>query len=272
MRYYAIIPGLMALIILTACSELFGALRIFGSSTMFPIVQSAASTFEKDTGIKIELEGGGSEKGIRALLDGDADVSMVSREVVDTDSMEIRFHTIGYDGIALVVNKSIPLEEITDQQVVDIYSGRMSNWLSLTGLDRPISIISKHEGHGTKTMFDAYFDLSDRIAPNAFLFHSNNESVAMVSSDPNAVGYVSFGSAEHAVSLGLEMKILKLNGIAATSENVSSGNYPLCRPLNLVVMENPSPEASRFIDFMRSHAGQRFVKLHHFVVLTGVKP
>lgn len=272
MRYHVTIITLIFLFMLANCSELLGALHICGSSTMFPIVQSAAPTFEKHTGIKIELQGGGSEKGIRSLLAGDADICMVSRGMLDSDSDEVRFHTIGYDGIALIGNNSIPIDEISGQQVIDIYSGKISNWSQLAGIDSPISIISKHEGHGTKTMFDAFFNLEGRISSRAFMFHSNNESIAMVSSDPNAIGYVSIGSAEHAVKLGLGLKILKLNGIAATTKNVSLKKYPLCRPLNLVINKDPTPEISRFVDFMESSAGQQIVRLHHFVILTGVKP
>jgi phosphate transport system substrate-binding protein len=239
---------------------------------MFPIVQSAAPTFEKHTGIKIELKGGGSEKGIRSLLAADADICMVSREMLDSDSKEVSFHTIGYDGIALITNKSIPIDEISERQVIDIYCGKIINWVHLTGTDNPISVISKHEGHGTKTMFDAFFSLESRITDKAFLFHSNNESIAMVSSDPNAIGYVSIGSAEHAVALGLGLKILKFNGVAATSENVSLKKYPLCRPLNLVIKKDSSNDIYRFVEFMESLPGQQFVRLNHFVVLTGVNP
>lgn len=121
-------------------------------------------------------------------------------------------------------------------------------------------------------MFDMFFNLAGRISPDAVLFNSNNESLAMVSSDPNAIGYVSIGSAEHGVALKLRLKIFKLNGIEATSENVASGIYPLRRTLNLVTFGEPGPEVAAFVSFMQGPAGQQFVAQHHFVPLSGVMP
>jgi phosphate transport system substrate-binding protein len=273
MRYYV-------LVIILVCSWIAGTIRpsayaeirVTGSSTIFPIIQSAAEPFETLTGIHIVLQGGGSETGIAALEADRAEVSMVSRDLMPSDAEGLIAHTIGYDGIALIVNRAIPATHITTSMVIDIYTGKTISWHPITGKNHPITVISKHEGHGTKTMFEMFFNLTDRITPNAFLFHSNNEVITMVASDPNAIGYVSIGSAEHAIELKLRLKILKLNGIEATSDNVVSGIYPLRRALNLVTLGEPGAEAARFIQFMQDFAGQKYVRQHHFIMLSGVMP
>ena len=254
------------------CAAAFGDIRIHGSSTIFPIVQSAAEPFKKKTGISIELKGGGSENGIKAVLENRADICMVSRELLPSDPRELTSFNIGYDGIALIVNRAVPVDEITTQQVVDIYSGKIIDWRPISGKSQPVTIISKYDGHGTKTIFDMFFGLEGKITPNTVLFHSNDVSIAMVSSDPNAIGYVSVGSAEHALELGLQLKILKLNGVIASSENVTSGKYPLRRAINLVTLGEPGPEAEQFIRFIQSSAGQQYVRMHHFVPISGGVP
>jgi phosphate transport system substrate-binding protein len=273
MQFYAyVIILLCALTVRIAGSVAFADIRITGSSTIFPIIQSAAIPFQERTGIRIELQGGGSEKGIAALKTKQAEVIMVSRDLLSSDADGLRTHTIGYDGIALIANQAVSTDHVTTRQVIDIFTGKIANWSEITGKNQPISIISKHEGHATKTMFDLFFNLAGRITPEAFLFNSNNESIAMVSSDPNAIAYVSIGAAEHAINLKLRLKILKLNGIAATSENVASGIYPLRRALHLVTLGEPGPEAAGFILFMQGPDGQQYVKQHHFIMLSGVMP
>ncbi len=254
------------------CPNASGEIRIHGSSTIFPIVQSAVEPFKKESGISIDLKGGGSENGIMAVLDDRADICMVSRGLLPSDPKGLTSFIIGYDGIALIVNRSVSIDEITTQQVVDIYSGKNSDWHSISGKNQPITIISKYDGHGTKTVFDMFFGLEGKITPSAFLFHSNDVSIAMVSSDPNAISYVSIGSAEHAIEIGLQLKILKLDNVIASSKNVASGKYPLRRAINLVTFGKPGIEADRFIRFMESPAGQQYVRMHHFVPISGRLP
>lgn len=240
-------------------------LRVVGSSTIFPIIKDAQKEFESTSGIRLDLRGGGSEIGIDAVLSGDADVAMVSRDLMPNDDRQLKSFPIAHDGIALIVNTAIPISTINTEDVIDIFSGNSTNWQMLGGDDREICVIAKRKGHGTKTLFDKHFGLAKKISPKAFLFDSNNESVAMVASDPAAIGYVSIGAAEYAIKLGLPLKLLRLNGVAATSKSIASGTYPLKRTLNLVTTGSPSSEAMTFVRFLQGGQGQRFVVKQHFV-------
>jgi phosphate transport system substrate-binding protein len=242
-------------------------LKITGSSTIYPIVKDAKIFFERQTGQMIDLRGGGSEVGIGAIVSGAADLAMVSRDLLPGDDPRLQNFPIAYDGIALIVHASNNIAAITKPQVVSIYTGKIDNWNQLGGDDRPITVIAKRQGHGTKTRFDNYFGLADRVIKNAFLFDSNNESIAMVGSDPAAIGYVSIGSAEYAINLNIRIKLLDLDGGAATSEGIASGRYPLRRTLNLVTLDAPKPEAMKFIQYMQHVQGQEFVRKKNFVPL-----
>lgn len=266
MKFFVVFCGF----IIFANTQATAELRIVGSSTIFPIIKDAEKDFEQISGIRIQLRGGGSEVGIDAVLAGEAHMAMVSRDLMPGDNQRLTNFPVAYDGIALIVNGAIPISTITKDKTIAIFSGDITNWRLLGGDDREICVIAKRKGHGTKTLFDKYFGLSKKISPKAFLFDSNNESVAMVASDPTAIGYVSIGAAEYAINLGLPLKLLRLNGAEATSKGVASGAYPLKRTLNLVTIAPPSSEAMTFIRFIQSSRGQQFVVKQHFVPLAEV--
>lgn len=114
MRFRVVVICLVfALIAGATCSVAFADFRVTGSSTIFPIVQSAAIPFQEKTGIHIELKGGGSENGIAALKDNRAEVTMVSRDLQSSDPNGLQAYVIGYDGIALIANQAVSADRIT---------------------------------------------------------------------------------------------------------------------------------------------------------------
>lgn len=241
-------------------------IQVVGASTILPIVKDAGKAFYQMTGIRVVVKGGGSGVGIRAALERSADIGMVSRFLTPEELKKLQAHLIGYDGIAVILNESIPLNEIARQHVVDIYSGAITNWKVLGGKDVKITVISKEEGRSTRGLFDHFFSIAN-VVPTAQFVGSNTEAIILVAGDPTAIGYVSIGSAEHAVQLGLKLKILPLDSVAATSENVAKKQYPLHRPLNLVTLGKPGEDARHFIQFLRGEKGQAFVKKNNYVTL-----
>lgn len=241
-------------------------IRVVGSSTILPIVKDAGKAFFRMTGIRVVTKGGGSSVGVKAALERTADVGMVSRALTSEEANNLQVHLIGHDGIAVILNTAIPFEEIAKQQVVNIFSGAITNWKTLGGKDMEITVIAKRAGRSTRWLFDHFFSL-EKVVPTAQLIGSNTEAIILVAGDPTAIGYVSIGSAEHAVQLGLHLKLLPLDGIAATTENVATEKYPLRRPLNLVTLGKPAKDARRFIEFLRNEQGQEFVQKNHFVTI-----
>jgi phosphate transport system substrate-binding protein len=251
---------------LAAPRHIWADIKVVGSSTILPIVRDAGKAFYGLTGIRVVAKGGGSRAGIRAALEGTTDIGMVSRSLTSEEAEKLRAHLIGHDGIAVILNSTIPLNKISRQQVVDIYSGAIMNWKALGGKDMEITVIAKKDGRSTSWLFDRFFAL-EKIVSTAHFIGSNVEAIILVAGDPTAVGYVSIGSAEHAVDLGLKLKLLAMDGVEATSKNVASKKYPLLRPLNLTTLGKPGEDARRFIEFLRSNEGQGLVEKNHFVMI-----
>jgi phosphate transport system substrate-binding protein len=246
------------------CTPLWADITIAGSSTIHPIIKKASAIFYQQTRIKVHSLGGGSNIGIQKAKLGTADIGMVSRALNPSEEKLLTAHTIGTDGIALIVNTANTITDLSYAQVVEVFSGQITTWKSLSDRNKPIILIAKKQGRSTKKLFDKFFHLKDKIPSSARLIGSNAEAIMFVASDPYAVGYVSIGTAELANSQGIFIKPLALNGIKATITNVANGRYPLSRPLNLVTRGNPDTEASKFIKFLLSLEGQAILKSEGF--------
>ncbi len=262
---YKILIAVTAVLILASAAFAGEAINVTGSSTIRPIVKKAAKVFKKETGIKVKVKGGGSSVGVKSAEDGLADIGMASRKLKNSEPKDLTTHLIGMDGIAIVVNADNPLNAITKQDVIKIYTGAVTNWKELGGPDMKISIEAKAEGRSTKELFEKYFDLKGKVISSAHIIGSNTEGIAYVSGTPSAIGYVSLGTAEAAAKKGVAVKLLDLDGIKATSVNVANGSYPLRRELNLITRGEANGNAQKFIDFVLSPQGQAIVAKLEFV-------
>ena len=242
------------------------SINIVGSSTIQPIVTQAGQVFSEKTGIPILVSGGGSGLGAKSAIDGSADIGACSRDLKQAElDAGLVNHTIGLDGIAIIVNGENPLDSVTTEQVVDIFTGEIPNWISLNQIDDEIIVISKEEGRSTGELFEKFFDIVGQAPEKAFLIGSNIEDIAFIAGDPYAIGYVSVGSAEFAAKQGVNIKMLKLDGITASIDNVRNKSYPLRRVLNLATMGEPDTTTQKFIDFILSDEGQAIVETNNFI-------
>lgn len=236
-----------------------------GSSTIRPIVKKAAKAFKKETGIKVKVKGGGSSVGVKSAEDGSADIGMASRKLKSSEPKDLTAHLIGMDGIAVVVNADNKINAITKQDVINIYTGAVTNWKELGGSDLAIALETKSEGRSTKELFEKHFGLKGKVISSAHEIGSNTEAIAYVSGTPAAIGYVSVGTAEAAARKGVSVKLLDLDGVKATSVNVANKSYPLRRELNLITKGEATGNAQKFINFVLSPDGQEIVANLEFV-------
>lgn len=242
------------------------SLDIAGSSTVQPIVSEAGKIFGERSGTIVTVRGGGSSYGAERAIDGSVDIGTCSRDLKqkEIDAGLLHF-TIGLDGIAIIVNGENPIGGLRADQVVQIFTGEITNWISLNGVDDEIIVVSKEAGRSTGELFESFFDITGLVPSNAFLIGSNIEDIAFISGDPYAIGYVSIGSAELAIKQGVNIKLLDLDGISASIDNVRNESYPLRRVLNLVTLGNPNAVAQDFIDFVLNDEGQQIVDANNFI-------
>jgi len=242
-------------------------LVLTGSSTVAPLMVEIGKRFERgNPGVRVDVQSGGSSRGIADTRSGLADIGMVSR-ALKPDEQDLKSFTIALDGITLIVHRDNPVQTLTDPQIVDIYTGKITHWGALGGADRPITVVNKAEGRSTLELFLHHFRLKSGDIKAQVVIGENQQGIKTVAGNASAIGYVSIGTAEYEAAQGTPIKLLPIAGIDASVENVRNGRFPLARPLNLVTKMEPEGLARQFIDFSRSESVHDLVQAQYFVPL-----
>lgn len=242
-----------------------GKLVLTGSSTVAPLVSEMAKRYEADhPGVRIDVQSGGSSRGIADARQGVADIGMVSRTLKENEN-DLQAFSIAKDGVSVILHKENPISALSDQQVVDIYTKQVTNWKAVGGKDAPITVVNKAEGRSTLELFAQYFKLEPKAIKADVVIGDNEQGIKTVAGNPNAIGYVSIGSAEYDATHGSPIKLLPIKGNAASIANVANEKFPISRPLNLVTKTTPTGLQKDFIDFARSPQVQDIVKQQYFV-------
>jgi phosphate transport system substrate-binding protein len=245
--------------------RLEGRLTLTGSSTVAPLVTEIAKRFEQlNPGVRIDVQTGGSGKGIADARMGVADIGMASR-ALKSDESDLISHQIAADGVGLIVHQSNPISELTADQVIAIYQDRVNNWKEVGGKDQEITVVHKAEGRATLEVFLQHFGIENPTVKADVIVGENEHGVKTVGGAEGSVGYVSIGTAEADIEAGVPIRLLPLGGIEASTANVASGDFPMSRPLNLITTHSPSPLASEFIRFCQSSEVHDLVKSQYFV-------
>ena len=250
-RASALVLALSFCLMTTACGRRQGAgIVVAGSTSVQPYVELLAETYVKaHPESEVDVQGGGSSAGITAVESGTADIGMSSRGLKGAE-MELYAIEIAKDGLAIIVHPGNPVQDLTLEQVRDIYTMGICDWSELGGSQARVHVIAREEGSGTRTAFEDLVMRGERITPRAIIQDSNGAVRQLVSGDPNAIGFISLGLADHSV------KALRLEGVAPTRENVQNESYSLHRPFLFVMSGEPEGLAKAFIDFIFSPEGQ----------------
>lgn len=242
-------------------------IQVSGSTTVLPVMQKISESFMKThPGVTVELSGGGSGNGIKALVDGLTMVAMSSRQIKSGEaklaqSKNVQPHEIAVavDAIVPVVNPENPVKNVSVEQLREIFKGKIENWKELGGEDKKIVLVSRDTSSGTYETWESLVMKKQRITPRALLQASNGAVVQVISKNPNAIGYVGIGY------LGSKIKALQIDGVDATTETVLTKKWPLSRELYLYTNGTPSGETKKLIDYSLGSEGQRLVKEAGFI-------
>lgn len=240
-------------------------LVLTGSSTVAPLAAEIGKRFESlYPNVRIDVQTGGSSRGVNDARSGLAEIGMASRPL-KADEADLQSFTIALDGICVILNSANPLTALDKQQIVDIFSGKVTNWKEIGGNDAPITVVNKAEGRSTLELFLHYFALNNTDIKAQVVIGDNQQGIKTVAGNPNAIGYVSVGAAEYEAGHAAAIKLLPLDGVEATVENVRNGGFPLSRPLNLVTKTGPGGIAKTFIDFASSAEVNDLIEAQYFV-------
>lgn len=244
-----------------------GKLVITGSSTMAPLVAEIGKRFERlHPGTRIDVQTGGSSRGIADTVNGLADIGMVSRALKPQEHA-LHGATIAHDGITMILHQDNPVLDLSNEHIKAIYSGAITNWKAVGGLDAPITVVNKAEGRSTLELFLQYFQLSNRAIRAHVIIGDNEQGIKTIAGNPHAIGYVSVGTAQYDATHEVPIRLLPLQHIPATLETLHNGTFPLSRPLTLVSKIPPTGLAQTFIDFSRSSAVHDLILKQYFVPL-----
>ena len=240
-------------------------LVLTGSSTVAPLAAEIGKRFESlHSNVRVDVQTGGSSRGVSDARAGLADIGMVSRALKDDEKDLLNF-TVALDGISVILHKTNPVESLNKQQIIDIYTGKIVNWKDVGGNDAQITVVNKAEGRSTLELFLHYFGLKNTDVKPHVVIGDNQQGIKTVVGNPDAIAYVSVGTAEHEASQGAAIKLLPLEGIAASVENVRNRSFPLSRPLNLVTRAAPAGLAKTFIEFASSPQVNDLIEAQYFV-------
>jgi len=239
--------------------EAEGQISVAGSTTVQPLAEKLAEAFASvKPGVQIDVQGGGSSVGVKSAGQGQTDIGAASREVKESELEEypdLQVFTIARDGIAVAVHPGVAVDGLTKDEVRDIFAGEIVNWSEVGGPDKPIVVVSREEGSGTRAAFEEMVMGKDGpvIADTAILQPSNGALRTTVSTTPDSIGFLSFGY------LDSSTKALAVDGVLPTPENASNGTYPIVRPLNMMTNGEPGDLAKAWLDFIFSAEGQAIV-------------
>lgn len=243
-------------------------LVLTGSSTVAPLASEIGKRFEKEhPGIRVDVQTGGSSRGIADARRGLADIGMVSRALKD-DEKDLFAFTIAQDGISMILHADNPLERLSRSDVIKIYTGRITNWKALGGKDAPITVVNKAEGRSTLELFTAFLKISNRDIQADVVIGDNAQGIKTVAGNANAIGYVSVGAAEYDAATGVPIKLLPISEAVTAIKTTHQESFLLTRPLNLVTTAPPEGIVAAFIDFSRSSRIIPIIEEQHFVPVT----
>lgn len=228
---------------------------IVGSTSVQPLAEKLAENYMKShEGVRIYVQGGGSGMGIRSTDQNLADIGMSSKELSPEEKNNITEVPIGKEGIVIAVSNQNNISKLSIEQIRDIFNGKLTNWKELGGKPGEINVITREEGSGTRSAFESIV-MDDTKIKNSAVVQSSTESVKQsVTSDPNAIGFVSFAH------MSDDVKAISVNGTSPSEETISNGNYPLQRPFLFLIKGTPTGEVKNFIEWVKSPAGIEIIK------------
>ena len=232
-----------------AAVKLSGTVATDGSTSMEKVIGALGEAFMEanpDTTFTYNPTGSGS--GIQAVQEGRCDIGLSSRALKDAEKEAGLTETVlAYDGIAMIVNPANPVEDLSLEQIADIYTGKITNWSEVGGNDSQIVLIGREAGSGTRGGFEEIAGVVDACQYRQEL-SSTGDVITTVAQNPDAIGYASLAAVKDTV------KALKVAGVTPTEATVKDGTYTIQRPFVLATKtdEKLNDVAQAFFDYATS--------------------
>ena len=226
-----------------------GTVSTDGSTSMEKVIKYLSESYsEENKNVKITYNPTGSGSGITAVSEGRCDIGLSSRDLKDEEKQSgLKGTVVALDGIAIVVNPENTVEDLTVEQIADLYTGKITNWKDVGGKDAPVVLIGREAASGTRDGFESITKTKDSCKYSQEL-SSTGDVIQTVASNPNAIGYASLASVKETV------KAIKVNSVAPSTATVQDGTYKIQRDFVFVTKEGKelSKAAQAFFDWVVS--------------------
>ncbi len=240
-------------------------LSMGGSTTVEPIITSAMEVFraEVDGSAELSYDAPGSTAGIQGVLNGIYDIGATSRALFISEKQQgLEAIPIAIDGLAIIVHKSVSIDNISIKNLAAIYTGEIRNWNKLGGPNLPIVVVNRDEASGTLGAFrelvlERVYGDDTKFIKKALVTESNGNMATMVAQTPGAIGYASLATLARLRQEG--GKTLTVDKIVINAENIYSGTYPIVRRLSMVTLGKPGTQQKVILDFLLGPRGQEIV-------------
>lgn len=239
-------------------AQLSGTVNLNGSTSMQKLANALKEGFmTANPGVVVNVEFTGSGTGVQAAIDGTTDIGNSSRALKEDElNSGLIENIVAIDGIAVIVNKSVDVTDITSEQLAKVYTGEITNWSELGGKEEPIVVVGRESGSGTRGAFEELLEVED-LCDYAQEIDSTGGVLSTVANTRGAIGYVSLDVIDDSVI------IMAIDGVAASEENIVAGNYMLSRPFVMATKGEVSEQSEliqAFFAYIESEEGQNIIK------------
>lgn len=241
---------------------------IKGSDTVLPISQKEAEVFMKtNKGSKITVVGGGSGVGLAALMDGTTDIAMASRKMKMSEKMKMQDAgraykevIIAYDALAVIINPSNKVSQLTREQIEGIYTGKITNWKQVGGDDLKIVAYSRESSSGTYEFFKEHLMANKNYGSTVLNMPATGAIVQSISQTKGAIGYVGLAYLETTTKA---VKVSMDKGktyVSPSLVNAKNKSYGVTRPLYYYYETKKEAKVKPLVDFILSGQGQKIIE------------
>ena len=232
----------------STAAALSGNVAAGGSTSMKNVIAALTEGFaEVEPGVTVSYDPTGSGAGITGAADKTLDIGLSSRALKDDEKADVDGTTIALDGIAIIVNNASKVEDLTVDQLKQMFTGEITNWSEVGGDDGEIVLIGREAGSGTRDGFESIVDVKDSCK-YAQELTATGAVISAVEANPLAIGYASLSA------VGDTVKMVTVGGVECSEDTVKDGSYEVQRPFVFVTNKSAtlSEQAQAFFDFATS--------------------
>ena len=239
------------------------SITIAGSTALLPLVKDAAAAYQAaHPDVKISVSGGGSGTGINQVAAKAIDIG--DSDILAPTHPELFDNRVAVVGFAVVTNPAVTVKNLSKKQLVDIFSGKATNWKDVGGSDQKIVVVNRPRNSGTRAVFAKTLMGSVPISESGLTEDATGTVVSVVKQTPGAISYAALSGTR-----GSGLTELSVDGVAPTDDNIITGKYPVWSYEHMFTMGAPTGEVSRFIAFVASHS--ELVRKDGFILIRDMK-